>query len=95
MKKDPTLDLLLAHYRLQVAERSKVFARLPAAERKRRIEANAGPKVKCLKCKHTIRSMYRHDYQKCLCGNLFVDGGSSYLRMGAPEGTYKVYPKKK
>jgi hypothetical protein len=89
------LKTILALHRQQVTEARAVFKRLPAAERKRRIEANAGPKVKCLKCKHTIRSMYRHDYQKCICGNLFVDGGSEYLRMGAEPGTYKIYPKKK
>jgi hypothetical protein len=92
---DDLLNTILALHRQQVAEARAAFKRLPAAERKRRIEANAGPRVKCLKCKHTIRSMYRHDYQKCICGNLFVDGGSSYLRMGAEPGTYKIYPKKK
>jgi hypothetical protein len=92
---DPLLETILALYRHQRSEARKAFKALPKAEQKRRIEARAGPKVKCLKCKHTIRSMYRHDYQKCICGNLFVDGGSEYLRMGAEEGTYKIYPKKK
>lgn len=92
---DPMLAHILALHRQHLAEARRAFARLPAAERKRRIEAAAGPRVKCLKCKHTIRSMYRHDYQKCICGNLFVDGGSAYLRMGAEPGTYKIYPKKK
>jgi hypothetical protein len=92
---DPMLDAILTLYRIQHAEAMKAFKALPKAEQKRRIEANAGPKVKCLKCNHTIRSMHRHHYMRCNCGSLFVDGGSSYLRMGAEEGTYKIYPKKK
>lgn len=36
----------------------------------------------CLICNETIRSKNRHDYRKCKCGNLSVDGGSWYLRRG-------------
>lgn len=38
--------------------------------------------AKCLICNCVIESMFRHDYSKCPCGNIFVDGGCSYLRHG-------------
>jgi hypothetical protein len=37
-------------------------------------------KAKCLKCGEIIISKNRHDYSKCKCGNLAVDGGSWYAR---------------
>jgi hypothetical protein len=42
--------------------------------------------AECLKCGDVIQSTYRHDYQECACGDIFVDGGHSYLRYGAKEG---------
>lgn len=44
----------------------------------------AGPLVKCLACHAVIRSMHRHDFVTCGCGKTFVDGGSSYTRIGGP-----------
>ena len=41
-----------------------------------------GTKVRCLKCKDIIESKQRHDFVRCRCGALFVDGGDDYLRMG-------------
>lgn len=38
--------------------------------------------AKCLDCGITVESRTRHDFQSCGCGNLFVDGGKAYLRMG-------------
>jgi len=36
--------------------------------------------IKCLSCGDEIYSAYRHDYKKCECGAVGVDGGMSYLR---------------
>jgi len=36
--------------------------------------------VKCKKCGEIIRSCNRHDYVKCSCGAISVDGGSWYLK---------------
>lgn len=38
--------------------------------------------AKCLSCGVTVESRTRHDLQTCECGELFVDGGKSYLRRG-------------
>lgn len=42
--------------------------------------------VRCKKCNDVIQSTYRHDFKRCKCGSIFVDGGSDYLRIGWPEG---------
>jgi len=39
-------------------------------------------RVKCVKCGDTIESYHRHDFVKCSCGAIFVDGGKDYLRRG-------------
>ncbi len=36
--------------------------------------------AQCLKCQEILESKHRHDYVKCSCGNLAVDGGKDYLR---------------
>ena len=36
--------------------------------------------VECNKCGEYIYSSHRHDYKTCKCGNIAVDGGTSYLR---------------
>lgn len=38
--------------------------------------------AKCLKCGDEPFSQYRHDFKYCECGNIFVDGGMSYVRHG-------------
>lgn len=40
-------------------------------------------KAKCKLCGDIIESTYRHDFKYCKCGEIFVDGGSDYLRRGA------------
>jgi hypothetical protein len=42
-------------------------------------------KAMCLKCETIIESIHRHDFVRCPCGNLFVDGGKAYLRRGAAD----------
>ena len=39
--------------------------------------------IKCPQCGDEIYSMYTHDFRRCSCGALFVDGGDDYCRMGA------------
>ena len=36
--------------------------------------------VKCNLCADRIQSKHRHDFVSCCCGNVSVDGGSSYVR---------------
>jgi hypothetical protein len=42
-------------------------------------------RAKCLKCGDIIESKYRHDFVKCSCGAIFVDGGNEYWRAGASD----------
>jgi hypothetical protein len=43
--------------------------------------------VRCNDCGDEIESTHRHDFVKCSCGNVFVDGGRDYLRRGwHPDG---------
>lgn len=45
----------------------------------------------CLKCKDYIRSLNKHDFRKCKCGAVAVDGGSHYARtMGNPEDMVRI-----
>ena len=37
-------------------------------------------KAQCRKCGDIIESVHRHDYVKCSCGAIAVDGGRDYLR---------------
>ncbi len=39
-------------------------------------------RAKCKKCGDVIESMYRHDFVRCKCGAIFVDGGHEYFRAG-------------
>ncbi len=48
-----------------------------------------GMRVKCKKCGDEIRSMHRHDFVRCKCGAIFIDGGSDYTRLGYPKGEPK------
>lgn len=36
--------------------------------------------IKCNSCDDIIWSAHRHDYKKCKCGKVFVDGGMAYIR---------------
>lgn len=40
-------------------------------------------KAQCALCNDVIESIHRHDFVGCKCGEIFVDGGKSYLRRGA------------
>jgi hypothetical protein len=39
-------------------------------------------KCQCAQCKDVIESKYRHDFVQCMCGSIFTDGGTDYLRRG-------------
>ena len=43
-------------------------------------------KIKCKTCGDIIESRFTHDFQQCKCGNVYVDGGLSYQRIGCPVG---------
>ena len=36
--------------------------------------------AQCRKCGDLIVSKYRHDFVRCKCGAIAVDGGSAYLK---------------
>ena len=40
-------------------------------------------KARCKLCNDIIESTHRHDFVRCKCGEIFVDGGLEYLRRGA------------
>lgn len=42
--------------------------------------------AKCLLCNEIVISNHRHDFKFCYCNNLFVDGGSWYLKRGFNKG---------
>lgn len=39
-------------------------------------------KAQCGNCGDVIESTSRHDFKRCSCGQMFVDGGKDYLRRG-------------
>lgn len=45
----------------------------------RRIVKNA---LFCFGCDTEIESKHRHDFVRCPCGAIFVDGGLAYVRAG-------------
>jgi len=38
--------------------------------------------VTCPKCGYTVYSRTQHDFRKCFCGAIFIDGGFEYTRVG-------------
>lgn len=42
-------------------------------------------RAKCKLCGDIIESKFRHDFVSCKCGEMFVDGGKTYLRGGAKD----------
>lgn len=37
--------------------------------------------IKCVKCKDTIYSRARHDFNSCSCGGCSIDGGLDYTKI--------------
>ena len=42
--------------------------------------------IRCLHCNDVIESKHRHDFVRCFCKKVFVDGGEDYKRRGFPSG---------
>lgn len=42
--------------------------------------------AKCLKCGDEVESKHRHDFVRCKCKALAVDGGTDYLKRAFTEG---------
>ena len=38
--------------------------------------------AQCLLCDEVVESKHVHDFVRCKCGNIFVDGGLDYIRRG-------------
>lgn len=46
----------------------------------------SGPQVMCAKCLDVIQSEHRHDFKRCRCGAIAIDGGAEYTKLvGHPE----------
>ena len=43
--------------------------------------------AKCLECNEEIESVHRHDFIRCSCGNIAVDGGRDYLKRSVRDST--------
>lgn len=44
----------------------------------------------CPECHDIVFSRARHDCRTCTCGNMFVDGGFDYNRIGAQKNIGKI-----
>lgn len=42
---------------------------------------SVGPSVMCRKCLDIIQSKHRHDFVRCTCGAIAIDGGADYTRV--------------
>lgn len=40
-----------------------------------------GPKIQCNICNDIIQSMSRHDFVRCSCGAIAIDGGDDYIKI--------------
>ena len=38
--------------------------------------------IRCPECGDVIYSRTRHDFRNCSCGNVYIDGGLDYIRVG-------------
>lgn len=51
-----------------------------------------GRKLRCKRCTDVIESKYRHDFVRCKCGAIFIDGGNDYTRMGGDLENIEILP---
>ena len=42
-------------------------------------------RAQCRKCEDVIESKHRHDFVRCKCGAIYIDGGLEYTRGGAKD----------
>lgn len=52
----------------------------------KRIKRN---RIQCKHCGDIIESIHQHDFKKCKCGKVAVDGGLEYARRSCPSGNYE------
>jgi hypothetical protein len=48
--------------------------------------------VQCNLCNDVIESYHRHDFKKCSCKNVTVDGGLDYIRYGWAGAAQSITP---
>lgn len=48
-------------------------------------------RARCKMCGDVIESRYTHDFQRCSCGDISIDGGTSYQRWGYPASPSSDY----
>ena len=75
-KFDFDIEFIKMRYESRWDEKEKIMEIEPV--KKMKLVRNV---IRCKKCGVILESMFRHDFQKCECGN-FVDGGLSYQRLG-------------
>lgn len=51
-----------------------------------------GPWARCRKCGDYIKSWFRHDFVRCYCGAIFIDGGGDYTRYGGNPADFENVP---
>ena len=44
--------------------------------------------IRCPRCQDVIYSNSRHDWERCLCGAVFIDGGWDYTHTGWEDGIH-------
>lgn len=44
-------------------------------------------RARCLNCGTVVESKHRHDFVACECGDMFLDGGTEYVRYGWKDGS--------
>lgn len=47
--------------------------------------------IRCKHCYDVIESKHTHDFRKCSCGKVSVDGGHAYLKRGFPSGDPEMH----
>lgn len=45
------------------------------------MENTVSATIRCRNCGDEITSKHRHDYVRCSCGDLAIDGGNDYTRI--------------
>jgi len=46
--------------------------------------------VKCLRCGDELYSRHRHDFVRCSCGCVYIDGGDDYCRIGGDAADIEI-----
>jgi len=49
-----------------------------------------GQRIRCKKCGDIIMSRHRHDFVRCRCGSIAVDGGNDYTRVCGKTENYEL-----